>query len=194
MNLNGGINTQRASQVAQWERIHLQSRRCRQTWVRSVGWEDSLEEGLATHSSILAWRIPWREETGGLESIGSRRVRQDWSDWANAAAPGDRGVVLGSGRYPGGGNGNPLQYSCQADSMSRGFWWATVHGVAKSQTWLNNWACKSIQTISSWSYWGLLVHQGFCGSEFLRRDFWKHDLNAYRIKWKNGVEDQEVCA
>ena len=36
-----------------------------ETWVRSLGWEDSLEEGMATHSSILAWRIPWTEEPGG---------------------------------------------------------------------------------------------------------------------------------
>ena len=42
--------------------------------VRSLGWEDSLEEGMATHSSILAWRIPWMEEPGKLPSIGSLRV------------------------------------------------------------------------------------------------------------------------
>ena len=42
------------------------------TWVRPLGWEDSLEEGMATHSSILAWRIPWTEEPGGLQSMGSQ--------------------------------------------------------------------------------------------------------------------------
>ena len=41
------------------------------------GWEDPLEEGMATHSSILAWRIPWTEEPGGLQSIGSHRVGHD---------------------------------------------------------------------------------------------------------------------
>ena len=40
-----------------------------------AGWQDSLEEGMATHFSILAWRIPWTEEPGGLQSIGSQRVR-----------------------------------------------------------------------------------------------------------------------
>ena len=40
--------------------------------VRSLGWEDALEEGAATHSSILAWRIPWTAEPGGLQSIGSK--------------------------------------------------------------------------------------------------------------------------
>ena len=52
------------------------------TWVLSLGWEDSLEEGRATHSSILARRIPWTEEPGGLQSIGSHRVVHYWSDLA----------------------------------------------------------------------------------------------------------------
>ena len=47
------------------------------TQVRSLGWEDALEKGMATHSSILAWRIPWTEEPGGIQSIGSQRVRHD---------------------------------------------------------------------------------------------------------------------
>ena len=46
----------------------------RETWVQSLGWEDSLEKGVATHASILAWRIPWTEEPGGLQSMGWRRV------------------------------------------------------------------------------------------------------------------------
>ena len=51
----------------------------RGTQVRSLGWEDSLENRMATHSSILAWRIPWTEEPGGLQSMGLLRVRQDWA-------------------------------------------------------------------------------------------------------------------
>ena len=47
------------------------------TQVRSQGQEDPLEEGMATHSSILAWRIPWTEEPGGLQPIGSHRVRHN---------------------------------------------------------------------------------------------------------------------
>ena len=43
--------------------------------VLSLDWEDPLEEGIATHSSILAWRIPWTEESGGLQSMGLQRVR-----------------------------------------------------------------------------------------------------------------------
>ena len=48
-----------------------------ETWVRSLGWEDPLEKGMATHSSILAWRVPWTEEPGGLQSMGLHRVRHD---------------------------------------------------------------------------------------------------------------------
>ena len=47
------------------------------TQVQSLGGEDPLEKEVATHSSILAWRIPWTEEPGGLQSIGSERVRHD---------------------------------------------------------------------------------------------------------------------
>ena len=51
---------------------------------------------------------------------------------------GDAGLIPGSGRSPGEGNGNSLQYSCLENPMDRGAWWATVHGVAKSQTQLSN--------------------------------------------------------
>ena len=46
-------------------------------WVRSLDWEDPLEEEMATHSNILAWKIPWTEESGGLQSMGSQRVGHD---------------------------------------------------------------------------------------------------------------------
>ena len=48
-----------------------------ETWVLSLGWEDPLEEGMTTYSSIFAWRIPQSEEPGGLQSMGSQRIRQD---------------------------------------------------------------------------------------------------------------------
>ena len=48
-----------------------------ETRVLFLGWEDPLEKGMATHSSILAWRIPWTEEPGGLQSMGLQRVRPD---------------------------------------------------------------------------------------------------------------------
>ena len=48
-----------------------------ETWVQSPGQEDPLEEGIETHPSILAWRIPWTEEPGGLQTMGSHRVRHN---------------------------------------------------------------------------------------------------------------------
>ena len=48
-----------------------------ETWVRSLGWEDLLEKEMATHSSILAWKISWTEEPGGLLSMGSQRIGHD---------------------------------------------------------------------------------------------------------------------
>ena len=48
-----------------------------ETWIRFLGWEDPLEKGMATHSSILAWRFLWTEEPGGLQSLGSQRVGHD---------------------------------------------------------------------------------------------------------------------
>ena len=49
-----------------------------ETRVRSLGWADPLEKGMATHSSILVWRIPWTGEPGGLQSMESQRVGHDW--------------------------------------------------------------------------------------------------------------------
>ena len=86
------------------------------------------EKEMATHSSVLAWRIPGAAEPGGLLSMGSHRVGHDWSDLAAAGSPrgfpgssvgkesacnaGDSGSIPGLGRFSRGGHGNPLQYSC----------------------------------------------------------------------------------
>ena len=56
----------------------------------------------------------------------------------NSGSAGDPDSISGSGRSPGKGNGNPLQYSCLENTVDRGAWQATVHGVAKSQIWLSN--------------------------------------------------------
>ena len=62
-------------------------------WVQLLGQEDPLEEGMAAHSSLLAWRTPWREKSGGLQFIASQRVGQDWSDLA--------GICVGGGSVGG---------------------------------------------------------------------------------------------
>ena len=66
-----------------WSRASLVAQRIKnppamqETWVQSLSWEDPLEEGMATPVFILAWRILWTEEPGGLQSMGSQRVRHD---------------------------------------------------------------------------------------------------------------------
>ena len=68
------------TQMAQLWRIHLPMQRSQEMRVSSLGQEDLLEEEIATHSSILAWRIPWTEEPGGLQSMGLQRVGHDWAN------------------------------------------------------------------------------------------------------------------
>ena len=80
---------------------------------------------MAPHSSTLAWKIPWMEEPGGLQSMGLRRVGHDW---ATSLSP--------FTSCTGEGNGYPLQYSCLENPRDRGAWWAAVYEVAQSQTWL----------------------------------------------------------
>ena len=89
---------------------------------------------MATHSNILAWRIPWTEEAGRLLSTVSQHLGFPCgiSGKESACNTGDLGSILGSGRSPGEANGNLLQYSCLENSMDRGGWQATVHGVTES--------------------------------------------------------------
>ena len=67
------------SQVVQWKRIYLPVQETQETQVQFLGQENFLEEEMATYSSILAWRNPWTQEPGGLLTMGSQRVRQDWA-------------------------------------------------------------------------------------------------------------------
>ena len=71
----------RASQMALVLKNHLLMQETWEMWVHSLDGEDPLEKGMATHPSILAWRIPWTEEPGGLQSMGSHRVGHNWSDF-----------------------------------------------------------------------------------------------------------------
>ena len=116
----------------------------------------TLEKEMATHSSILAWRIPGTEEPSGLLSMGSHRVGHDWSDLAAMLSLSFLGGARGKEptcqcrrhkghrfnpwvrKIPGGGHGKTLQYSCLEIPMDREAWWATVHRVAKNWTRLSN--------------------------------------------------------
>ena len=63
--------------MAQWGKNLPAMQKTQETGVQSLCWQDFLEEGMATHSRILAWRIPGTEEPGGLQSVGSQRVSHD---------------------------------------------------------------------------------------------------------------------
>ena len=79
MNIDNLTNTShlRASLIAQLVKNPPAMQELQEIKVQSLGQEDPLEEAMATHSSILAWRIPWKEEPGGLQSIASQRVAHD---------------------------------------------------------------------------------------------------------------------
>ena len=85
----------------------------RETWVWSLSWEDPLKKEMATHSSTLAWKIPWTEDPGRLQSMGSQRVGHDWAT----------SLLL-----------HPIQYSCLENPMDRGAWRAIVHRVTELDT------------------------------------------------------------
>ena len=78
----GRARTTSGSQGAQWERSRLTAQETQETWAQSLGREDPLEEGTATHSSVRAWRIPRTEEPGGLQSMGLQKVGHNCSDSA----------------------------------------------------------------------------------------------------------------
>ena len=95
-----------------------------ETWVWSLGWEDPLEKGMATHSSILAWRIPWTEEPGRLQSMGSQRVGYDWATnishfWARHGTGHFTSVISLDSHKP--CQGPPL-VPCVAQETNSGSW------------------------------------------------------------------------
>ena len=125
-----------------------------------------LERGMATHSSILAWRIPWTERLAGYSPLRCKEPNMiEWLTlspffffpvtirlctkpglprWLNGKESASQcrrhrrhEFHLWVGKIPWKGNGNPLQYSCLENPMDRGTWQATVHGVSKTQMLLN---------------------------------------------------------
>ena len=96
-----------------------------ETWVQSMGWEDPLEKEMTTHSSILAQGIPWTEELGGLQSMGSQRVRFDGGHlYYMHECQANSGIRV---------NGHEFEQA-SGDGKDREAWHAAVHGVAKSWT------------------------------------------------------------
>ena len=93
----------------------------------------NVEKATATHSSTLAWKIPWTEEAGGLQSLGSRRVGHDWATSLSL-------VTFMHWRR----KWHPLQCSCLENPRGGGAWWASVYSVAQSQTRLKQLSSSSV--------------------------------------------------
>ena len=110
----------------------------RETRVWFLGWEDPVEKVMAPHSSTLAWKIPWTEEPGRLQSVGLLRVGHDWTT--------ER--LHFSLSCIGEGNGNPLQCSCLENPRDGGAWRAAVYGVAQSRTRLKRLSSSSSRFVS----------------------------------------------
>ena len=82
-----------------------------------------MEKSIAPHSSTLAWKIPWTEGPGGLQSMGLQRVGHGWATSLSLSCIAE-------------GNDNQLQCSCLENPRDGGAWWAAVYGIAQSRTWL----------------------------------------------------------
>ena len=100
------------------------------------------EKAMAPHSSTLAWKIPWMEEPGRLQSTGSLRVGHNWATSLSFSCIGE-------------GNGNPLQCSCLMNPRDGRAWWAAVYGVAQSRTRLTWLSSKYMQKLSISCHLGL---------------------------------------
>ena len=131
-----------------------------ETRVRFLCWEDPLQKEMATHSCTLAWKIPWTEEPGGLQSMGSLRVGHDLATslWLFTFMHWRR-------------KWQPPPVFLPGESQGQGAWWAAVYGVAQSQTrlkWLRSSSSRTIRasciekrTRMSWGYHGRVSRGNF---------------------------------
>ena len=124
-----------------------------------------MEKTMAPHSSILAWKIPWTEEPGGLQSMGSLRVGHDWATSLSL-------FTFMHWRR----NGSPLQCSCLESPRDGGAWCAAIYGVTQSRTRLKRLSSSSSSTMhmrrlfylnqSSFSLWFYKSLQNQCAKEY----------------------------
>ena len=131
-----------------------------ETWAWSLGLEDPLEEGMTTHSSILAWRTPWTEEPSGLQSMGMQRVIHEWNDlgcmhaWVllGWSIPREQRKVFQTsstyllfwGGFPGGSDGKESAYNAEDQG--------SIPGSGRSPGEQNGMAIYSSPRLSDWHW------------------------------------------
>ena len=162
-----------------------------------LGWEDPLEKGMSTHSSILAWRIPWTEEPDRLQFIGSHRVRYDWSDWAHGHI-----LPVGEGRNQDWAEGTVGLQCCPnrglevriafqrylhwVSALCGRLWYPSHSGIHSEKGWdlspgssllqsiiaREGFGCE-LRVMSVWSWRGIWVaHHGIHFRHFIYLFFW----------------------
>ena len=135
-----------------------------------------VEKAMAPHSSTLAWKIPWMEEPGGLQSMGSLTVGHDWATSLSRT---------------GEGNGNPLQCSCLENPRDKGAWWAAVYGVAQSRTRLKRLSSTATWLTRPWvCVWAHAVRgprRAFCNSDL-------DILQLDKLEWNGHSTNQNDCS
>ena len=120
--------------MAQWVKNVPAMQETQEMRVWYTGWEDPLEKGMATHSSILAWRIPWTEDPGGLQSMGSQTVERDWAIAAADAKSLQSCLTLC----------DPMDYSLPGSSIRGIFQARVLEWVAIA---FSDWATKHTQMV-----------------------------------------------
>ena len=101
----------------------------------------------------------------------------------NAEDTGDAGLIPGLRRSPGGGNGNPLQYSCLDNPKDRGAWWATVHRVSRSPNWVTKYGHMQKQPLSLRRLQGFISHSQYMSCRLIVTSYWLH----YPLKLKDSL-------
>ena len=144
-----------------------------ETWVQSLGWEDPLEEGMATHSSILAWSIPWTEEPGGLQSRGLQRVRQDWATWLTHAyimsirqCRGDEGEKAGV-RWP-------ILFLAPCLALGMHFPWGCLEC---GSVFLKIWFLDHLSNNNACCFFNMQIPSSLLLRDFDSLGFWKNIMN-----------------
>ena len=134
--------------MAQWVKTVTSMQGMQETWAWPLGQEDLLKEVMAIHSIILAWRIPWKEEPGGLQSIRLQRVRHSWSYWARTHAHSEYSQESGCIHLP---------YSLGKHQ------WCKVDGAWMEESWAKLGDTKAISFVKNWEY---LFCLNFCACSF----------------------------